>query len=248
MKGGSDTQGESIYFLIDLILIKVIQKSYVLCKTKGGFAGFTFLAFFLISSLAESEKMRSDCFQYAYDKVLTMLSEGLDKTKDFKLLSAAKKRAFTMAGDSCRMEVKMSCLDYSYKRILSDSNEPDQEDQLSVWGEAVNVCRKKVDDKCLRFAEDFWKHTEKPREREQAFQMAAQSCNDAVYGDCLQYVFTHEKMKGRDEVTAFGAGVVVCRGGLSKSCLETVYEKISPDARPDALDPWGDAVSVCSRK
>lgn len=199
----------------------------MLRKAKVGFAGSIFLSLLVSPFLLDAAKMRADCFQYAYSTALSILNH--------------KKRAFDIAADSCRMEVGSSCLKYAYERLGASP-------QLSTWGEAVNICRKRVDDKCLLFAENFWQQTEKPRDKDRAFQMAAQSCHDEVYGDCLQYVYEHEKMIGRDNVTAFGAGVTVCRGGLLKPCLQTVYENISPDARPDAWDHWGDAVSVCSRK
>lgn len=215
----------------------------MLSKVRARFLLILLTVIFFYSSYALAGRLKGECFLYSYKTVLDILSSESSLTP-----AKAKEKAFNMAGDSCRMEVNDKCLKYSYERILEVYQHPIIDDHLKVWGEAVNVCRKKVDDKCLQYSEKFWKQTNKERDSYRAFQNAATSCHDEIYGDCLQYVFERELNRGRSEMAAFNSGVTVCRGGTYKSCLQTLYEKISPDARPHVLNPWDDVVSVCIRK
>ncbi len=208
---------------------------------KGAF--WVFVILILQGQVVFSARLREPCFVYSYETLLGIFS------KDFVLLPLeAKEKAFNMAGDSCRMESNDKCLKYAYKRFQELNLAISPQDQLDAWGEAVNACRKKVDEKCLSYAENFWTNTPKERDPYRAFQNAITSCNDEVYGDCLEFVYLQEYARGRSEVAAFNSGVSVCRGGTSKACLETLYKKIIPEARPFAENPWEDVISVCIRR
>lgn len=208
------------------------------------------LCFSLTIPKSEAGRMRSSCYQYAYETVLDILTRDLSTTSSRyeHNVSQAKELAFNVAGDSCRREVTEKCLEYAFDRVQKVYRRPTREDRWKAWGEAVNACRKKVDAKCLEFAETFWKGTDRGRDPYRAFQNAVVSCDDDVRIDCLEYVMNGEMKRGRSSMAAFGAGVNACRGGTRKSCIELIAETISPDARPHARKHWEDAISICLRK
>lgn len=197
------------------------------------------LSCFLSPSTGLAARLKEKCFVYAYETLLNILPDSLPSAN-------VKERAFNMAGDSCRRESNEGCLSYAYHRLLSFYEET-PENRFKAWGEAVNACRYKVDSQCLQYAESYWNNTEKLRDSYKAFQNSVVSCDSEVKGDCLSYVFENERKRGRSETAAFNSGVTVCRGGVEKACLETLYEKIYPDALPTARRPWENSIAVCQR-
>ena len=196
-----------------------------------------FIGLNLSYSVSYGANAKFDCINFAYKKEVELRKQS-GESGDYH------RRALNSAADICKLEVFGQCLKFSYEYLTQNINPRNINLLRRKWGETVSACRPKVYENCLRFALSFWQKQNKPN----PFQNAATSCAREVPGDCLEYVYAHERNNGHSEISSFNAGVNVCRTGVYKVCIQGVYEQLVPDAYPHSSDPWGDAIGICRKK